>query len=116
MNDYDYLFVIYLDSNNINYNIKEFKLFRKIYFRINFFNIKFFVATPQHSTFLNEKMQKNNIYMIKRNNMLNVDLSNFKGNNNNNCANFEIEGETFEFVNLTEKIKNIPDEKDDTIL
>ena len=41
-----------LDNKNVDYSTESFKAFRRMFFLLNFFNIKFFVATKEHSEFL----------------------------------------------------------------
>ena len=102
LNDYDNAFVIYLDHKNVDYSSESFKAFRKMFFLLNFFNIKFFVATKEHSEFLNRNkinLEINNLYLIKRDNML--DDFNHSINNGNNVT---YEEENFRIHNLTEEI------------
>ena len=106
LNDYEYAFVIYLDNKNIDYTEPIFKIFRKLYFLLNFFNVKFFVATKEHSQFLNNaNLDLKNIYLIRRENMLHdsKDL-------------FELENENFEDFNLTKNLNNISIKLDDSKL
>lgn len=111
LNDYDYAFVIYLENKNIDYNDHAFKVFRKLYFLVNFFNIKFFVATKEHSKFLEEASEKSgvklnlkNIYLIKRDNMV---------NSNEGYSKLTLEDEPYEVLNITEDLMKIPYKSED---
>lgn len=108
LNEYDYAFVIYLDSKNLDYNKLIFRIFRRMHFVINFFNIKFFVATPEHSSFLSSmNLELNNAYILKRHNLL--------GKNHNSILK-EFENENFEIINLTKDIINLKPNQDDSKL
>jgi hypothetical protein len=108
LNDYDYAFVIYLDSKNLDYNKQIFRIFRRMHFVVNFFNIKFFVATPEHSNFLSGmNLELNNAYLIKRDNLL--------GKNQDSVIK-EFENENFEIVNLTKDLSNLKLNQDDSKL
>ena len=63
--------------------------------------MKFFVATKEHSPFLN--LETNNIYLIKRENSL---------SQIGQKLNFE--NENFEILNLTSDLKALKQEKDDS--
>jgi hypothetical protein len=104
LNDYDYLFFIYRKTN-IDYNDNIFRVFRKIYFNLNFFNIKFFVATPENTPFLNN-LEENNIYLLKRQNMLNQPSENNK---------LKFEGEDFEIYKLTNDLNGLEKQNDSKI-
>jgi hypothetical protein len=105
LNDYDYAFVVYLDGKNIDYTDPNFKTFRRLYFLLNFFNIKFFVATKEHSQFLDKaNLQIKNVYLVKRENMLQTQNTNI----------FELENENFESINITNELSNIPIKIDDS--
>jgi hypothetical protein len=102
LNDYDYAFVIYLDNKNVDYSTESFKIFRKMFFLLNFFNIKFFVATKEHSEFLtNNKinLELNNVYLIKRENMLDELKDNTQSENS-----VTYEEESFKVFDLTAEI------------
>lgn len=100
-NDYDFVFMIYLNNSNIDYTLPIFKTFRKIFHTINFFNVKFFVATTEHTTFL-PGLKENSIYLVKRDNMiLNEDKKNFLEEG------IRLENENLEFMNLTEQISKL---------
>jgi hypothetical protein len=97
-NDYEYLFLIYLDTKKIDYTSPIFKTFRKMFHLINFFNIKFYVATPDHSKFLsNLDLKLNNVYAVKRYNMIDT--------TNENCVEFE--NENFKLINLTDNFMEL---------
>ena len=71
LNDYDFLIVNYINDKKLNYSEKNFRMFRKSYFSINFFNVKYFVGTPDQSKFLNlGEDNLNKIFLVKRKNML----------------------------------------------
>lgn len=104
MNDYDYLFVIYLDNKQIDYQSPIFQKFRKIYFSINFFNIKFFVATPQHSDFFKpdgKDPKENTVYLVKRHNMISDHIEAV------NKQMLHLDNEVFEAIDLTENLIKI---------
>jgi hypothetical protein len=110
MNDYDNYFLIYLDNKNIDYSNQTFEKFRKIYFSINFFNVKFFVATPEHSGFLKDlnninELELNNVYLLKRHNMMSDYLP--KNNNIVEINKINIQNDEFELINLTEDLNKI---------
>lgn len=101
LNEYDYALVAYLDGNKIDYSQPNFKIFRRIYFLLNFFNIKFFVATKEHTPFLN--LVENNIYMIKRKNLI-----------SNKGELVKLENEDYEILNLTGDLKDLNRDNDDS--
>jgi hypothetical protein len=103
MNDNDYMFLIYRKAN-VGYNDNAFKIFRKIYFNLSFFNIKFFVATPENTPFLNN-LEENNIYLLKRENLLTPGSNQFK-----------FEGENFELFNLTNNLSDLGKANDGKLL
>jgi hypothetical protein len=99
LNDYDFSFFIYLDSKNINYTHNTFKIFRKMFHLVNFFNIKFYVATPEHSKFLSMyNLKPNNVYLIKRDNMLQTNMKKDQ---------FEFESENLVMMNLSEDLNKL---------
>lgn len=109
LNDYDYAFVIYLDHKNVDYSNESFKVFRKMFFSLNFFNIKFFVATKEHSEFLDKNkinLEYNNVYLIKRENMLDDD---------NRDTMFTYEEENFKLFNLTDEVLKEKEDGDSKI-
>jgi hypothetical protein len=95
LNDNDYMFFIYRKAN-LDYGDDVFRIFRKIYFNLNFFNIKFFVATPENTPFLADYLEENNIYLLKRDNMLGSTGSSLK-----------FENEDFELFNLTKDMEGL---------
>ena len=103
LNDYDYAFVIYLDNKNVEYSTESFKAFRRMFFLLNFFNIKFFVATKEHSEFLKKNkidLEFNNVYLIKRENM----LDDLKNKQHSEDSRVTYEEENFKIFNLTAQI------------
>lgn len=105
LNDYEYAFVIYLDNKQLDYNDETFKIFRKMYFLLNFFNVKFFVATTEHSKFLSSSnLNLKNIYLIKRDNML----------SKNNNPSLQIDDQNFEVINLSKEVSKIPIKQEDS--
>jgi hypothetical protein len=107
MNDYDYAFIIYLNNKDIDYSSKEFKVFRNIYFNLNFFNLKFFVVTSEHSPQeVREKLIPNNIYLVKRENSLSspqlpIEMP------LKTIQNIEIDSEIFTLNNITSGMNGI---------
>jgi hypothetical protein len=119
MNDYDNIFLIFLDGKKINYSHPNFKIFRKIFFNLNFFNIKFFVCTDEHRDLFNlkenEQMQ-NNLFLLKRRNVMDSvastkekgkvrEKSEVEANGVLMYKEFAIEGEKFELINLTQDLQ-----------
>jgi hypothetical protein len=113
MNDYDNIFLIFLDGKKVDYMHPNFKIFRKIFFNLNFFNIKFFVCTKENKALFNlnnnndnnnysENDINNNIFLLKRNNL----FSNEK-EKSNDLKTIEIDGENFNMLNLTKDLIEI---------
>ncbi len=130
MNDYDHIFLIFLDGKNINYTHPNFKIFRKIFFNLNFFNVKFFVCTEEHRDLFDLKESEqveNNLFMLKRKNLLdssagamvqqkkereksvNVNGKEFSLEQGSSGVlirkEFVVEGEKFELINLTQDLR-----------
>ena len=102
MNDYDFIFLIFLDGKKIDYTHESFRLFRKIFFNLNFFNVKFFVSTNDNRDLFNfpeGEDVKNNIFVIKRKNCFDIN------ENSNKNKEFLIERERFEMCNMTKAIE-----------
>ncbi len=77
LNDYDYIIFHYANSKKLDYKEKNFSIFRKAYFNINFFNIKYFVATSEMSNFLNlTEKDINKNFIVKRSNTLSPPMKN----------------------------------------
>ena len=97
LNEYDFILFHYIDNStksSVDYKENNFRMFRKAYFNLNFFNIKYFVATPELSPFLNlTKDDLNKMFLIKRKNKLTqVSLD---------CTKvIELDGELFEIKEL----------------
>jgi len=114
MNDFDFIFLIFLDGKKIDYTHPNFKIFRKIFFNINFFNVKFFVCTSEHKEIFgigeNEKVL-NNIYLLKRKNIFNTkafEVNKTKINAESGLVmqkEFSIENEKFELINITQDLQ-----------
>jgi len=121
INDYDFIFLIFLDGKKIDYTHPNFRLFRKIFFNLNFFNVKFFVCTNENKELFNisenEKTQ-NDIFLLKRKNIFNTKA--FSKSNQENVLSkttseslitykeFAVENEGFELINLTNDLyKNL---------
>lgn len=117
MNEHDNIFLIFLDGKKVDYMHPNFKIFRKIFFNLNFFNLKFFVCTEENKKLFNfEENEKimNNIYLLKRKNILSDLISNnSNGNIGKDLKNIEIEGEDFSMINLTEDLLEINEKGND---
>lgn len=113
LNDYDYVFMIYLDNKKGDYANHLFKIYRKVYFLVNFFNFKFYVVIPEYSNILGEntgvELQENNIYVIKRHNM----LSNTSKEKTSVTQKLNIDNEEFEITNISEQLSKVKLNQDD---
>lgn len=81
MNDHDHMILMYVkDSDNKNffsYDSSEFRFFRNLLYKLNFFNIKYLVANESKSSFLSSLNLESGIYLVNRKNL-------FKSLDNNN--------------------------------
>jgi hypothetical protein len=111
MNEHDNIFLIFLDGKKVDYMHPNFKIFRKIFFNLNFFNIKFFVCTQENKALFNINDNdnndiNNNIFLLKRKNL-------FSPENSNDSKNIEIDGENFNMLNLTKDLIEINKESNE---
>jgi len=108
LNNHSFVFFCYLNSsktNEDNYSIPAFKVFRKVFFNLSFFNIKFFVSTSEFDAEIKDlgltSEDNNCLFMIKR-----LDPLKAKGGNDSRRI-FEINNEKFELIKLVENNEKI---------
>jgi hypothetical protein len=112
LNNHSFVFFIYLDSsksNEENYSIPAFIAFRKIFFNLSFFNIKFFVSTTEFSEDLKDlrlnSSDINCLFLLKR-----IDHSNKSTEGTKRIV--IINNEKFELIKLIEKQEKLGLEED----
>lgn len=116
MNDYDYIFLIFLDGTKIDYSHPNFKIFRKIFFNLNFFNLKFYVSTKVDKEIFNlknDEIVENSIFLIKRKNQFNPDVRSYINKTVVDDKSkillykeLDIDCEKFDMINISEDLMN----------
>ena len=113
LSSHSFVFFAYLNSSKLNednYTVPAFRIFRKIFFNLSFFNIKFFVGTNEFTNEIKEleltSKDYNSLFLIKR-----CEIG--KVNNHDSSRIFEINNERFELIKLVDNNENI--DKDDSI-
>lgn len=106
---HSFVFFVYLNStksNDHNYSVPAFRVFRKIFFNLSFFNIKFFVGTNEFTGCIKElgltDEDKNSLFLIKRCEV---------GKKRENSRIVEINNEKFELIKIVDNKDDV--EKDD---
>ena len=107
LNNHSFVFFCYLSSvksNEENYSIPAFKVFRKVFFNLSFFNIKFFVSTSEFANEIKElgltNEDCNSLFLIKR-----LDPNNVRETNTRRV--FEINNEKFELIKLVDESEKL---------